>query len=160
MKTIQGDILTSGKDMIVQQVNARGFMGSGLALQIMKRYGNVKKEYIKYREKQLKTGLTDEDLLGNVNFVDTYDGKIIANIFGQVDIRKGAHDKTVYTKKDALLRGMVIVRNKAEQLNLSVAIPTHIGCGLAGGNWSEIKVGIEEVFKDSHVDVTFYDYQP
>lgn len=158
MKIIEASILQSGKDIVVQQVNAKGLMGAGLALQIMKRYNNVKKEYVAYRGKQLKLGLVDEDLLGHVNYVDTYDGTIIANIFGQVDIRKGNHDKTVYTKKEALLSGIRQVREKAEELNLSVAIPTYIGCGLAGGDWTEIKHGIEEIFKDSKVDVTFYHF--
>lgn len=159
MKIIEGNILQSGKDIVVQQVNARGLMGKGLASEIMERYNNVKKEYIAYRESQLKLGLTDDDLLGHVNYVDTYDGTIIANIFGQLDIRKGYYDKTVYTKKEALLSGIRQVRDKAEELNLSVAIPTYIGCGLAGGDWTEIKQGIEEIFKDSKVDVTLYHYR-
>lgn len=156
MKLIEGNILDSGKDIVVQQVNARGLMGSGLALQIMKRYPSVKKEYVTYRHEQLKLGLKDEDLLGHVNYVDTYDGTIIANIFGQLDIRKGTHDKTVYTKKEALLSGIRQVRDKAEEMNFSVAIPTYIGCGLAGGDWEDIKQGIEEIFKESKVDVTLY----
>jgi O-acetyl-ADP-ribose deacetylase (regulator of RNase III) len=160
MKEIQGDILKSGKDIIIQQVNCRGFMGKGLAEQINERYGNVKKEYTKYRDKQLKTGKSDEDLLGLVNYVDTYDETIIANVFGQIDIRKNKYDKTVYTHKDALLKGIRTVRDKAQELNLSIAIPTYIGCGLAGGNWTDIKQGIEEIFKDSQVDVTLYDYKP
>lgn len=94
-----------------------------------------------------------------VNYVDVYDNRIIANVFGQVDIRKDRNDKTVYTKKEALLKGIQSVEEKARALNLSVAIPTYIGCGLAGGNWSEIKLGIEAIFKESPVDVTFYEYR-
>jgi O-acetyl-ADP-ribose deacetylase (regulator of RNase III) len=160
MKEIQGDILKSGKDIVIQQVNCRGFMGAGLAAQINKRYENVKNEYIDYRKKQLKSGKTDKDLLGSVNYVDTYDETIIANVFGQVDIRKNKYDTTVYTHKEALLKGIASVRDKAQELNLTVAIPTHIGCGLAGGNWTEIKQGIEEIFEDSQVDVTLYEYRP
>ncbi|MEK3955697.1 macro domain-containing protein [Psychrobacillus sp. FSL K6-1464] len=159
MKTIQGNILLSDKDILVQQVNCKGFMGKGLAQSIMMRYPNVKKEYQKFRLRELQKGLKDEDLLGLVNFVDVYDGNIIANVFGQVNIRKGTYDKTVYTKKEALLKGIQQVEEKARELNLSVAIPTYIGCGLAGGDWTEIKQGIEEIFKNSPVEIDLYEFR-
>ena len=120
----------------------------------------MNEEYVKYRKKQLKKGLTDEDLLGHVHFVDTYDEKIIANVFGQVDIRKGPEDTAVYTKVEALLKGITIIRDKAEQLGLSVGIPTYIGCGAANGDWEEVREGIEEIFKDSTVDVQLYHFRP
>lgn len=158
IQIIEGDITKTDKDIIVQQVNCRGRMGAGLALTLMKRYSNVRPEYIKFHKNATKK-LNDEDLLGMVNYVDTYDEKIIANVFGQVDIRKGAGDQTVYTKKEALFQGIEDVKNKAQILGLSVAIPTYIGCGYAGGDWNEIKSGIEEIFKDSSVDIVFYHYR-
>jgi hypothetical protein len=159
IKIIEGDITKTDKNIIIQQVNCRGLMGSGLAKTIMQRYDNVRKEYRSFREKKLKTLKSDEDLLGYVNYVDVHDGKIIANIFGQVDIRKDRNDKTVYTDKKALLQGVESIKNKAEELHLSIAIPTYIGCGLAGGNWEDIKNGIETIFENSSVDVLFYHYR-
>lgn len=159
INVIEGDITQSDKDIIVQQVNCRGLMGSGLAKTLMIRYPNVKKEYQNFRKKQLKRVGKDEDMLGMVNYVDVYDGKIIANIFGQADIRKNETDNTVYTEKKSLLEGLRSVKEKAETLNLSIAIPTYIGCGLAGGDWGEIKPAIEEVFQGSTVNVEFYHYR-
>ena len=159
MEIIYGDILLSEKDIIIQQVNCRGFMGKGLAETILRRYPEVKKEYQRFRKSELKKVQADEDLLGLVNYVDVYDNRIIANVFGQVDIRKDRNDKTVYTKKEALLKGIQSVEEKARALNLSVAIPTYIGYGLAGGDWNEIKLGIEYIFKESPVDVTLYEYR-
>lgn len=156
IKIIEGSIVATEKDIIIQQVNCRGLMGAGLAKTLMQRYGNVRKEYQSFRLKQLKTRSEDEDLLGMVNYVDVYDGKIIANIFGQVDIRTDRNDKTVYTIEKALLTGVENVRDKAEKLGFSVAIPTHIGCGLAGGNWEEIKSGIDRIFENSPVEVAYY----
>src|SRR5690606_19932582 len=100
-----------------------------------------------------------EDLLGLVNYVDTYDGKIVANVFGQIEISKGKEDKTVYTKPEALLKGIQDVKELAEKNGFSLAIPTYIGCGLAGGDWEEIKQGIDELFVDSTVDVSYYHYR-
>lgn len=159
IQLIEGDITKTDKDIIVQQVNCRGFMGAGLAKTILQRYENVKIDYQTFRKKQLKTVEKDENLLGMVNYVDVYDGKIIANIFGQVDIRKDRNDHNVYTVQSALLKGIEDVKQKAEQLGLSIAIPTYIGCGLAGGNWEEIKREIELLFENSSVDVAFYHYR-
>ena len=43
-----GNILHSGADIIVQQVNCRGVMGAGLAKQIATRYPDVLAMYKKY----------------------------------------------------------------------------------------------------------------
>ena len=122
----------------------------------MQRYSNVKKEYQSFRKNQLKILKDDENLLGLVNYVDVYDGKVIANVFGQVDVRKDRYDTNIYTVKSALLKGIEDIKRKAEQLGLSVSIPTYLGCGLAGGNWDEIKTEIEVIFHNSSVDVAFY----
>ena len=156
---IEVDILTSDKTIIVQQVNCLGRMGKGLALSIMNRYDNVRKEYQAFQKKQFKKLGEVEKLLGLTQFIDVYDGKIIANIFGQVDIKKGPHDKNVYTKEPALLKGIEEVKNKAQALGVSVAIPTYIGCGLAGGDWNSIKPAIERIFDGSNVEVTFYHHR-
>lgn len=159
IRIIEGDITKTDKDIIVQQVNCKGLMGAGLAKTIMQRYDNVKNEYQTFRNKELNTLVKDECLLGMVNYVDVYDGKIIANIFGQVDVRKNRNDKSVYTVKSALIKGIEDVKDKAEKIGLSIAIPTYIGCGLAGGNWEEIKSEIEAIFQNSTVEVVFYHYR-
>lgn len=158
IKIIEGDITKTDKDIIVQQVNCLGLMGSGLAKTIMARYPNVREEYKKFWRKAIKNR-KNEDLLGMVNYVDTYDGKIVANVFGQIEIRKGKEDTTVYTKKEALLKGIQKVKELAEKSGFSVAIPTYIGCGLAGGDWNEIKQAIDELFAGSTIDVSYYHYR-
>ena len=156
---IEGNILDYDKDIIVQQVNCQGVMGGGLAKQILMKYPEVPKEYKKYWTKQKKKIEKTRELLGEVLYVDTYDGKIIANVFGQDHIRKGISDKTLYTEEWALLKGIQEVKEKASKLGLSVAIPTFIGCGMANGDWSVIQPKIEEIFEYSGVDVTFFHYR-
>lgn len=153
---VKEDIMKTDKDIIIQQVNCRGVMGAKLSRTIMTRYPNVLKEYRKFWAKNLKRLGAEKDLLGLVNYIDVYDGKIIANVFGQVDVRQGKDDKTVYTDVKSLLVGIEEIKNKAEKLGFSIAIPTYIGCGMANGDWSEVMTGIEAVFKDSSVDVKFY----
>ncbi|WP_406590239.1 hypothetical protein [Bacillus atrophaeus] len=73
-----------------------------------------------------------------VNYVRVTDNKVIANVFDQVNIKKNRYDETVYTKTEALTRGLKEVKELSKQLNKSVAIPYGIGCGLAGGIWNEV----------------------
>ncbi|KIN27490.1 macro domain-containing protein [Bacillus subtilis] len=153
IKIVKGNILDASEDIIVQQVNCKGVMGAGLAKAILNKYPNVKKEYQSFRNFNLNKGLTDKDLLGLVNYVRVSDVKVIANIFGQVNIKKNRFDNTVYTKTDALTRGLKEVKELSKQLNNSVAIPYGIGCGLAGGDWNIISELIESIFSDYKVTI-------
>lgn len=156
----EGDITQTDHDIIVQQVNCLGVMGAGLAKTILRHFPNVKNEYLEFHRSQLQKNSSKEALLGMVNYVATGNGKTIANVFGQVGIRMGAADKKVYTVNEALLSGIRQVKEYAEANDLTVAIPTYIGCGLAGGDWSEIHEGIESIFSDSDVQVTLYHFRP
>lgn len=134
-------------------------MGSGLARQLMEKYDNIRDNYISFRKRKLSSLNSDEDLLGLVNYVVVKADKLVANIFGQVDTRVNEEDTKVYTNTEALLRGIADVRDKAEENSWTVAIPTYIGCGLANGDWDEIREGIEAVFEGSPVNVAFYHYR-
>ncbi|AMR46943.1 macro domain-containing protein [Bacillus mojavensis] len=153
IRIVKGNILDASEDIIVQQVNCKGVMGAGLAKAILSKYPNVKKEYQSFRNFNLNKGLTDKDLLGLVNYVRVSDVKVIANVFGQVNIKKNRFDKTVYTKTEALTRGLKEVKELSKQLNKSVAIPYGIGCGLAGGDWNIISELIDSIFSDYKVTI-------
>ncbi|WGE37170.1 Appr-1-p processing protein [Bacillus stercoris] len=153
IKIEKGNILDATEDIIVQQVNCKGVMGAGVAKAILNKYSNVKKEYQSFRNFNLNKGLTDKDLLGLVNYVRVSDGKVIANVFGQINIKKNRFDKTVYTKTEALTRGLKEVKELSKQLNKSVAIPYGIGCGLAGGDWNIISELIDSIFSDYKVTI-------
>lgn len=158
IKTINGNILDYDKDIIVQQVNCQGVMGGGLAAQILKQYPEVPIEYKKYYKQRRSSAIKTAELLGEVQFVDVYDGKVIANVFGQDRIRGGYQDKTVYTEYWASKKGLERVKEFALENKMSVAIPTYIGCGLANGDWDTVKDIINEVFDDGELDVTLYHY--
>lgn len=46
IKIIQGDVLLSGSDIIVQQVNCAGVMGGGLAARIYSGHSNIHRLWI------------------------------------------------------------------------------------------------------------------
>ena len=144
IKIIEGNILNAPENIICQQVNCQGIMGSGLALQIMKKYPDVYPRYKKYC-KDFCWGL-----IGSVCYVKTND-KIIANLFGQEDYGRS---KKVYTNYVALEKALVDVKIYADNHDFSVAIPYGIGCGLANGNWAIVRDMIERTFSD--YDVTIY----
>ena len=86
------------------------------------------KQYIEYCN-QSKPNL--RALLGDVLYVKTNDGKIIANLFGQYNtgINKRQTDYNALNETFNKLRGYML-ENEIE----SVAFPYMLGCGLGGGS--------------------------
>ena len=136
-----GNILHSGADIIVQQVNCRGVMGAGLAKQIATRYPGVLAMYKKYCQEHPEPS----SMLGKVLFVETErTTPINANIFGQnYYCRKGC-----FTDYAALEKGLASIVKFAEKDDMRVAIPYGLGCGLAGGNWNIVYGIIARQFED------------
>lgn len=160
VKYVDGDMLKGKEDIIVQQVNAKGVMGAGLAKSIYQKYPVVRTDYISAHKRLVAEGKTPQDMLGMVMFVQTKSNEqhYVANIIGQADIRKGANDKKVYTDYAALKLGLERVRQIAEQADLTVALPYEIGCGLANGSWLIVSGIIHEVFDNSKADATIYKF--
>ncbi|MEL3959498.1 macro domain-containing protein [Caldifermentibacillus hisashii] len=159
IKIVTGSILNARENIIGHQVNCQGVMGAGLALQIKKKYPNVYESYVKLvnqtKEKYKQGCLQTDSLLSACQFVDTHDGKTIANIFGQYGYGRG---KT-QTDYEALRKGLYsikeVVTNPYSLLyQKTVALPYGIGCGLAGGKWNIVYNIIDEVFED--YEVTLY----
>lgn len=120
-------------------------MGAGLAKQLRDKYPGLYEEYKKYFN-----FANSKSLLGDCQLVLVSDGKIIANLFGQLDYGR---DKQ-YTNYNALKQALALAFNFAKENKMSVAIPYGLGCGLAGGDWKEVYKIIKEVFDD--YDVTIY----
>ena len=130
-------------------MNCAGVMGAGLAKQIKEKYPEVYREYKIYCSKHdIK-----EQMLGVTQYIKCHDGKIIANLFGQLGY--GIYKpQTVY---GALKNCLEILKQRVGQYNETIAIPYNIGCGLAGGDWNIVYSIIEEVFQD--YDVTLYRWE-
>lgn len=160
IQVIEGNMLDYDDVIIVQQVNTLSVMGGGLSGQIMSRYPEVPIEYKKYIKKRMKKATSTRELLGEVLLVDVYDGKIIANIFGQNDVRTDHDDTNIrYTEYDALFEGLRTVKTLAERLNCTLALPTYLGCGLGNGDWVYVREEIENIFADNTVAVRFFHYR-
>ncbi|MGE7840657.1 macro domain-containing protein [Lysinibacillus sp. NPDC093712] len=146
---VKGDILNTDKEIIGHQVNCLGVMGAGLAKQIKSKYSETFFEYKKICDEHTDNR---EDLMGHVYMAHNSNGKIIANIFSQLDVGRNER-KTDYKK---LKEGLKKVCKYAKENNLSVALPYRIGCGLAGGNWNIVYKIIDSVFEE--YEVTLYEF--
>lgn len=153
-----GDVLKSGAGVICHQVNCKGVMGTGLALQVKKRNPKLFQEY------RLVCTRHGSDNLGTA-YVLPVDRELyepvekqhfIANCFGQDGYGR---DKR-YTDYDALKRALEMVRKWATTYEKhSIAIPHGIGCGAAGGNWDIVRAMIQDVFEGSGLEVTIWKFE-
>lgn len=149
VKEIKGDLLSSNVKIRCHQVNCRGVMGAGLALQVKQKYPEAFEQY---------KALCDQfgsSLLGHTQFVTCHDGTIIANMFGQDGYGSGPQ-----TNMGALDECLSQVAAFACRVNASVGFPKLLGCGLAGGNWNEVCFLIGNYFDFKGSGCTIVEYVP
>lgn len=154
IKIVEGNILNATENIIAHQVNCRGIMGGGLALQIKNKYPEIFNYYFNYIEDFKINNSEAKYLLGCCQIVYTSDGnKAFANLFGQYNIGQNK----VQTDYMALRRSLNKLLTYAKENKNSIAIPYKLGCGLAGGDWNIVYKIIEDVFED--YDVTIYKFK-
>lgn len=144
IKFYNGNLLNSNAGIIAHQVNARGVMGSGVALAVKTKYPEVFQSYRKFFEEgKLK--------LGKVDFAKTNDGKIVANMCGQDRYGK---DGKQYTDYEALEKCFDKTQRYMKENGIeSIAFPYKIGCGTGGGDWNVVFGMIKEYFSDFEIEI-------
>ena len=147
-----GDLLEAEENLILHQVNCQGKMGSGIAVQVKKKWYNVYEEYYNmYRNFQESPNI----MLGMAQVVGIGDKKAVVNLFGQNNY---GYDGSRYTSYDALMTALERTAVVAKKYNLSVAIPNKLGSDRGGASWNVVLAMIEESFKDNEKDVVIYKY--
>lgn len=135
MNIVIGNLLDAQAPVIiVHQVNDLGFMGAGLALQIRNKYPNVYNIYRKH---------ANSSQIGNIQLVKIGDNRYICNMFSQKGISR------VIRTTD--YNAMRICFQKLAKLNIPIALPYKIGCGLAGGDWAIVSQMIDEILPSATV---------
>ena len=129
LNTINKDILTVEKGIIVQQVNAVGKTGAGLSGAINTKYPMVKEHYLN------KLELTPYYKLGEVIFTQVDNELWVASIVGQLNVGTWI----VQTDFDALAKGLREVAEFAEEKQLEVFCPFYMSSSLAGGSTQQTK---------------------
>ena len=126
-------------NVIAHQVNCIGVTG-GLAGDIFEKYPECYEPY-HYKCKS-------QDPKGTAQLLPCKDGRILANLFGQISPGAG-------TEYSLVLSSLKDLKAQMEKLNLkSVAFPYNMGAGIGGGDWYVVYGLITYVFKDSDIDVT------
>ena len=137
-----GDLLSSGCNIICHQVNLQGVMGGGIALQIARKYPECEREYKKTVEVWRYNGF---DMLGVIHSYRIDENHFIANCFTQ--------DKDFNTDYSALRRVLMTLKpNTPEASNITIGFPYGYGCGIANGKWELVENELKLAFEDSDVD--------
>lgn len=140
MEIINKDILEVNNGLICHQVNCKGVMEAGLALQIKNKWAVVYKDYKihcdNYKHDQRL-------LLGSLLMTDINDNTMIVNLFSQYDYGR---QKRIYTDYNAFERCLYFL---SQNKGTNIYFPYKIGCGLAGGDWKTISGMIEEYIPDA-----------
>lgn len=146
IKYIEGNILESKAEALVNTVNTVGVMGKGLALQFKKEFPNNFKIYQQAcKDKSFGIGdliVTEEESL-------LHGRKIIIDLPTKTDWRKPSE----YSYINAGLKKLATVI-KESNIN-SLAIPS-LGTGHGGLDWNKVKTIIELNLKDINTDIEVY----
>ena len=150
----RGDVLDTPIHIIAHQVNCKGVMGAGLAKQIRDRYPRVYSCYKIYCKAY------PHELRGTRAYLVNSDGTLkpehlFMNIFGQDGYGRGTVQTDYQAFKNSITKGLEFYRaavcNDSYAVQIPIAIPYGIGCGLAGGDWDKMKDILEEIEKEENV---------
>ncbi|KKM65512.1 hypothetical protein LCGC14_1490620 [marine sediment metagenome] len=135
MKTIDGNILDIDNGIICHQVNCKGVMGAGLALQIKNKWPEAYDGYMTaYRGKYW--------CLGEILPVLVSDDLCILHMAAQKEY--GREPGKIYTNYMALATCMIKANDFAKAVDRPVYLPYGIGCGLAGAEWKTVSEMIDK----------------
>ncbi len=147
IKFIEGNLLESKAEALVNTVNTVGVMGKGIALQFKNQYPNNYKLYEKAcKAKEVKVGklfITEDSSLLEGR-------KIIINFPTKTDWRKPSEYSYIESGLKELAR---LITEKGIK---SVAIPP-LGAGNGGLDWNNVKKIIEKYLTNINCDVQIYE---
>jgi O-acetyl-ADP-ribose deacetylase (regulator of RNase III) len=176
IKFIKGDATnpTDNKTKIIVHIcNDVGGWGKGFVMAISKRWKLPELEYrnwhkskeaeqtdtVQFERLESRDKYSNEKKfeLGNVQFVKVSNDIWIANMIAQRGI-KADEDGIPPIRYSSVSECLERVRQFAKQRNASVHMP-RIGCGLAGGQWSEIEEIVDHNLIAHEIETTVYDFE-
>lgn len=176
IKLVKGDATDpngNGTKIIVHICNDVGGWGKDFVMAISKKWKQPEAEYRNwYKNKELEQTdtiqferLESKDKysnekkfeLGNVQFVKSSDDIWVANMIAQRDIRP-SEDGIPPIRYTYVSECLERVRQFAKRQNASVHMP-RIGCGLAGGQWTEIEEIVNGNLIAHEIETTVYDFE-
>jgi O-acetyl-ADP-ribose deacetylase (regulator of RNase III) len=141
-----------GNKIICHVCNNLGRWGKGFVMAISKRWAEPEQTYRKWYGERANNDFE----LGAVQFVQVDSYTWVANLIGQHGIKTGSKGPPI--RYEAVENGLHKISQKATELGASVHMP-RIGCGLAGGKWSNIEPLINKALCANNVLVFVYDFE-
>jgi len=176
LKFIKGDATNpnDGKVKIIVHIcNDVGGWGKGFVMAISKRWKQPEIEYrnwyknkeveqtdtVRFERLESRDKYSNEKKfeLGNVQFVKATHDIWVANMIAQRDI-KPDKDGLPPIRYSFVSESLERVKQFAKRQNASVHMP-RIGCGLAGGQWTEIEELINDNLIAHEIETTVYDFE-
>lgn len=137
---VQGDILTADQDYLVQQCSCTSVRGAGLSKAIATSFPDAN-PYANRRpmKKDGNTAVSEDRATPGTCLI--LGERKIACLFGQYAQGKPGANEVPDTANDRLRYFETALTDLISKIppSSSLAIPYKIGCGLAGGNWSDTK---------------------
>lgn len=134
-REISADITTITTGYIMHQVNCQNVMGAGVAKALYTKYLLVKSAYHDFA----KEYTTPDDRLGLIQPVQITDSLVICNSYSQLYYGNSKETGICYTHMEALKSALKRLDYHAKRNNKPAYVPAKIGCGLAGGDWDDIR---------------------
>lgn len=141
-----------GVKIICHVCNDLGGWGKGFVLALSKRWPEPEAAYRTWHAAGRAGGFA----LGAVQFVQVEPYIWVANMVGQRGTKRGSSGPPI--RYEAVAACLQLVAARARELGASVHMP-RIGCGLAGGKWSEVEPLIEQSLVAAGVPVWVYDVE-
>jgi O-acetyl-ADP-ribose deacetylase (regulator of RNase III) len=141
-----------GNKIICHICNDVGGWGKGFVLALSRRWKEPEWAY-----RDCYRGRAENDFtLGAVQVVYVESRLWVANMIAQRGMKQGSGGPPI--RYGALAECLEQLGEKAIELEASVHMP-RIGCGLAGGKWSEVEPLIEKHLCEKSIAVTVYDFE-
>lgn len=166
---IKGDLLHCNEPVIVQQINCVAVRPHGLSADIAKRY-NYADVYSKRRPVYNRNWAINEDISTPGTIIISKDpenkGPIVVGLLGQYIYGKpGKYPSCPLSQDNYDLRQKWFSSSLLELSDFlinenisSVGFPFKIGCGLAGGNWSDYLNIITKFSENKPFTVNIYQF--
>ena len=150
IQEIDASLLDYPLQGIIHQANCMHTMGSGIARLIREKYPEA-------YEADCKAGTKgDSKRLGTFSVAHILrEDKYVFNLYGQYNFGAMAR----FTSYDAIDRGLRKIEAYARENNLStLGLPKNMGCMRGGGSWPIVRAIIEDVFKESPIELYICNY--
>lgn len=152
LRYVEGDATNprgGGHKLIIHVCNDIGAWGAGFVMALSKRWKKPEQEYRLWHRSDNKFKL------GEIQVIDVQSDTAVVNMIAQHDLGLDEEGNPPI-RYDALRTCIDKVGELASNLKSSVHGP-RFGCGLAGGDWTEIEPMLKELVIQRSVNVTIYD---